>query len=46
MYVTEVDKDKKLVVAIENCGLQSVVLEEGFEIGHLYRASTITIRRN
>ena len=35
MCVTEVDKDKKLVVAIENYGLQPVVLEEGFEIGHL-----------
>ena len=35
MCVTEVDRDKKLVVAIENYGLQPVVLEEGFEIGHL-----------
>lgn len=35
MCVTEVDKDKKLVVAIENYGLQPVVVEEGFEIGHL-----------
>ena len=38
MCVTEVDKDKNLVVAIENYGLQPVVLEEGFEIG---RADTI-----
>ena len=35
MCVTEIDKDKKLVVTIENYGLQPVVLEEGFEIGHL-----------
>ena len=35
MCVTEIDKDNKLVVAIENYGLQPVVLEEGFEIGHL-----------
>ena len=35
MCVTEVDRDKKLVIAIENYGLQLVVLEEGLEIGHL-----------
>ena len=35
MCVTEVDKDKKVVVAIESYGVQPAVSEEGFEIRHL-----------
>ena len=34
-YVTELSKDNGIVVAIENYGLQPVVLEEGCEIGYL-----------
>ena len=33
--VTEVGEDNKIVVSIENHGLQPVVLEEGYEIGQL-----------
>ena len=42
MCVTEVDRDKKLVVTTENYGLQPVVLDESFEIGHLEPIQLIT----